>query len=167
MAKIITGLFINPEANSAAGSPWSRNGRCQESPGLPCRRALCGVGYPESDIHGAVFLVAAAAPGGAGLVRTVLPAPPPADTAGTCPRSRGVLLLPGLVAAVPVLNPLPDVPAHVIEAEAVGMFLSHRVDPVAAGAVIPGDGIDIVTAIPFRPPPPRQAYSHSASVGRR
>ena len=88
-------------------------------------------------------------------------------------RSRGIGLPRRFVvgSVVPVPAPFPDVPVHVEEPPGIGQLPAHRMCPLLVSFPEPRMDGRVRSGRPRRNTalrlPARQAYSHSASVGRR
>jgi len=78
--------------------------------------------------------------------RNIAPASAPKDAVGARSRAGRIRLCRTAVCAVPVAYPLPDIAAHVVQPQAVGLFQSNL---MGATPCIPCNGIDIAAAAVF------------------
>jgi hypothetical protein len=82
-----------------------------------------------------IVVVAKAAADDLSKVVPVTAADHPGGPAG---RTCGVLMGTGTVFAIPIPAPLPHIPAHVVNPQAVGRFGSHLMGPATAISAVPG-----------------------------
>ena len=91
-------------------------------------KKLISPGKPEAKIVEPAVRAPAAAEGNATISGAVVPRPATEDAVGVVCRALRICLRAYWVFTVPILTPLPDVAAHVVQPKGIGLEAGYRLD---------------------------------------